>query len=282
MIKSFAQLYNFNGDFDKISLENNIKIRKITEFEKQQLKEMFDKELTISISQQIDYFKYGIFYEREIDNNDEVQVIKKVVLYLRLYKNGDVNHNGILSILPADKKRGLFSHSMCGSIGKNYYLSKDSINNLKRLFKKLYQSKVDINQPVFNRFFNLAKNAWPEESILDYIIIIESLFGENTQEITYKLSMRVSYILSQVFNDSRLKVFDNIHNSYSKIRSKLVHAGKIKLNHNELMKYRAILEDYCRKLLLLYVLNENMFNDKKFNRNVDKAINLNQKICFQY
>lgn len=281
MIKSFTQLYYFDGNFSEIPLENNIKIRKIAKSEREQLKTLFDKELTRSTSQQIDYFKYGIFYEREIDSNDEFQVFKKAVLFLRLYKNGGVSHNGILTILPTGN-RGSFSQSTLGSIGESYYLDRNSKNKLIRLFGKLSQSKIDINQPVFNRFFNLVRNAWPEESILDYIIIIESLFGGDTQEITYKLSTRTSYILSQVFGESRLEVFKNIHYSYSKIRSALVHSGKTTLSHDELMKYRGILEDYCRKLLQLYVLNENIFTDKNFNQNIDDAINLNQKINFQY
>lgn len=281
MIKTFTELYNFDGDFEAIDLDDEVKIKKITKQEKLILKKLFGNELTQTQSDQIDFFKYGIFYERENDDNKENQIIEQVYLSMRLFKNGIFDYSGLITLLPTES-RGQFGQYKWGRVGKSYFLNETDKSKLIKLYIKIKTLKLNLNQPIFNRFKKVVQNSWPEESILDYIIIIESLFNDGaTQEITYKLSTRVAYVLGQIFKDNRLDVFCNIHYSYSKIRSKIVHTGKINLCHDELMKYRTILEDYSRKLLSLYILNEQFFNKpKKLCPIIDNAINSNSSLDF--
>lgn len=279
MIKSFTQLYNFDTNVKKIDL-GGVEIRRITRQEKKLLKDSLGGELTKTYSIQIDSFNYGIFYERKFDDKQESKIIEQVYFALRLYKNGIFDYSGVITVLPSGS-RGSFGQYKFGRIGSGYFLNKFDKLKFVELYSKIKTLKLNLNQPIFYRFNRVIQNAWPEESILDYIIVIESLFNDGThQEIRYKLSTRAAYILSQFFKDTRLDIFNNLQKSYS-IRSKIMHTGKTICNHDELMKYRESLEDYTRKLVLLYVFNENVFHHAtKLCLNIDKAINSNSPLDF--
>jgi len=93
-----------------------------------------------------------------------------------------------------------------------------------------------------------------EEALIDLIISLEYLLSRDNTELSYRLSLRSSSILSIERREERRKIFDEVHDLYNK-RSKIVHGieKKVDLSYEELTSFGRHV-----KSIILTLLNFNM------------------------
>lgn len=116
------------------------------------------------------------------------------------------------------------SQSSLGETIKKY------LSNTKKIWA-IFEETMDNNlkKNIINalHYYYFGKNSLrPEEKILNYMIGFECLFLDDFQELTYKLSHRSSYLISNYVELGRIEIFDFIKKMY-RLRSKIVHNGEI-------------------------------------------------------
>jgi len=128
-----------------------------------------------------------------------------------------------------------------------YVLQQSDVPNVNELvgnLAKLRQlEKLDAINIALRRF-NSAYDGYIEDRLIDQMIAFESLYLEDTQELTYKLALRVAFLLGKRGN-KRKTIFDNMKAAY-RYRSKIVHGGK-QVSRKELRGIIAKTGDYLRQ-----------------------------------
>ncbi len=94
-----------------------------------------------------------------------------------------------------------------------------------------------------------------EDSIIDYVIGLESLFGYKIKdEITKQIAYRIAFFLTDIFQE-RKEIFDDIIDIYS-LRSSIVHGEKIGKKHkNRVEDLITKSMDYLRKSIQKFIEN---------------------------
>lgn len=108
----------------------------------------------------------------------------------------------------------------------------EEIKDLFLFFKKTESSKL---KNALNRFRYCTYRTKEDDRILDAVIAMESLLDDNTQgEITFKISLRMSYIIS-LFNNkiNPLDTFNAMKKIYN-YRSNIVHGNPMKEKDNQI------------------------------------------------
>ena len=124
-------------------------------------------------------------------------------------------------------------------------------------------------------FLTLARsNSFLPLKISFYIAILETLFTTDNNEVTHKVSERISFYLSDKLN--KLNTFKIVKECYG-IRSKFVHGQKLdrKYDNDALKEKSSELDDIIRILLNKVILEESdMFlsNDHILNESFNKLI----------
>lgn len=151
------------------------------------------------------------------------------------------------------------------------------VNELVKNFSKLRDvEKLDSIDTTLRRFHS-AYHGPIEDRIVDQMIAFESLYLGDPQELTYKLALRVAFLLGKR-KDQRNGIFRDMKKAYS-YRSRIVH-GDNPPSRNELKQIVPKIEDYLRcsirRFLLLLsqgrslkeikdnLLDENIIKDGKF------------------
>lgn len=128
-----------------------------------------------------------------------------------------------------------------------YVLQQSDVPNVNELvgnLAKLRQlEKLDAINIALRRF-NSAYDGYIEDRLIDQMIAFESLYLEDIQELTYKLALRVAFLLGKRGN-KRKTIFDNMKAAY-RYRSKIVHGGK-QVSRKELRGIIAKTGDYLRQ-----------------------------------
>lgn len=138
---------------------------------------------------------------------------------------------------------------------------------LKQLFQteklwKLYQeipnNKLKKNITNSLHYFFYGKTAFRnEEKIVNFITALECLFLSDNRELSYKLSIRSSYLLNRYVELSWDDIFTFIKRMYS-ARSNVLHIGELKrdinyTNISDLERYVSI----CLRTYILLILSYN-------------------------
>lgn len=231
---AFAPLEGFSSEVDEIELDKNLRITRLS---KEKLSELFKVGRDVSISQdRIFRFRFILACEYETskiigEENSKPKIlpsqeIKKtfdnVISALRLFKKGVVGYN-FIQIKPlgwypmsTSTTSGIFTYPYFG----HYKLEKHEIEDFKILLKKIEKAPDFLTIPI-NRFNFANDRERPEDKLIDYIIAFESLFTKEPQELSYRLSIRVSFFMGKSYKD-RKEIFTLIKKAYD-LRSKIVH-----------------------------------------------------------
>lgn len=87
------------------------------------------------------------------------------------------------------------------------------------------------------------------------------LLPDKISELSYRFSLRLAKLMEEYFNYSVEETFEKGKNIYS-TRSNIVHSGEdSKINENML-----IIHEYARKLILKYLEDNTMFNNKELDK----------------
>ncbi len=231
----FAPLPQFSMSSDKLELQNGITIRRITESE-------FNRALGWGLMPE--FSLAGLIPPQEIlmspfvietfckqsDFRELESRIASVIDALRLFKPGGAGISGIFrkeeldwgmnfsASIPPDRR----VHLLTG----HYRLDESEVptfkifyDNYSRLLPKISELRfIDV---AIRRFVVAIEEILPEDRIIDSMIALEGLFSKETQEISYRLSHRISSLLGNN-DDERAYLFEFVKKAYD-ARSRLVH-----------------------------------------------------------
>jgi hypothetical protein len=276
-VKHVFPLKNFKSDIDEISLTNNIKIKKITE---KDFDEMFKetKKSSCLFSDEVLHVDYQLEMVESIVNGAAINdsnfgiICYTIISALRLFKTGIIGNIKLLRHCSKYKYESWEpiwqpvggSISMVQSIYAHpYNLISQDVGNFTELWEKYNNYDFNENRPVdiaIRRFNYAYEKEQLEDKLIDYMIALEALFlkeDENT-ELKYRLTLRTAlFIGSQKEEINQIR--EVINKAYD-IRSKIVHGSGI-IKPKELMGIQELtptIEEYIRLSLKKFLyLNEN-------------------------
>jgi hypothetical protein len=185
--------------------------------------------------------------------------LERLLLALRLYKDGDLNIGSIFNAETAifSLRGGGLSRSVLHEAGfgvDTYELSATEAPDVRKIYDWLVQLDGDADVPqnvriAFRRFGSVYARGLRqrEDRILDSITALEALLG-GKDELTFKLSFRVASILGDS-DDDRLELLSRMKQFY-RTRSRIVHGGELRQPDLDLVTNDAPLRAVLRRVLL--------------------------------
>jgi len=275
----WAPLVNYESESSEIRLADDITIKRASDSEKQDIKELLKNWPTISYGD----FLLECMITKETPESEPTEYIKKegrpkiekVLTILRLYKENVVGYNLIVQSLAEREPHGLSAITLRHYqlwrdptqrlAEQKYQISKREENELKKFFAELNIEdfeRFDLAIEYFNKSY--IEPYTPRDSFLDLMISLENLYlkGE-ILELGYKLRMRMAYVLAKELG-KRKRIAKDIKNAY-KYRGRIVHgeqANTPDLNYEFLLKIRG----YTRESLKIFIKNPALRN------NLDESI----------
>ena len=282
LFKFWVSLLNFKVNIfypDEIILDKDVLIRSTTSFEDERLtdlyKEYFPRSSYSNYLLQIILRKDTPEIEPGQFLDEAEEKIKKAVTIFRLFKKEMIGYNLIVQPLSEVQEYGqttrFLLHQRLWTSKKKpeiYKLEKNEIQPFISFFKDFYKilfSKFDLAIEYFNKSY--IEPYTPRDSFLDLMITLENLFLKGThQELSYKLSMRMAYILGKDKKD-RINIYRFIKDAYN-LRSKIVHGEKSdKLDNQKFLELREL----TRKSIIYFLENKDNWNGKKLDRLILEA-----------
>lgn len=268
-LKAFSPLHNFQSDVDQIDLGDNLHIRRITSYERENLINELKWSPTMPHFEALGlHYAIEFAYETQKEFGDITRAsvtltdqeisdkIGKLVTALRLYKPGIVGLNMIKTIstseLPIPVGMSRFSMPYKSFLGERYALTGNEVNEFRRFWNMVRQlslekfTQVDIALRRFNYAYERDKL---EDKLIDFMVAFEALFFKEGEsgEFRHKLSIRVSRFLKDEYIQRKWTA-EKVNRFYDE-RSKVVHGEKVKLKDD----FVRTVEDLLRKSIRLFL-----------------------------
>jgi hypothetical protein len=213
--------------------------------------------------------------KRGLREQDDIQdSLFDLITAMRLCHAGYVHIGPIISCQHHSPKWSVGGTTIWASVSEKnfvirdpkYYLGISNVNMIKSLLLKMQDLRkkkaLDVFRTTLTRFHSSYTGSI-EDRIIDQMIAFESLFLDGSGESTYKLAMRVSFLLGK--GDKRGVIFEDVKNAY-KIRSRIVHGNKPS-NQNELrpvvLRMGTYLRQSIKKFIQLISSGRNLKDVKK-------------------
>jgi len=253
-IQFWVPLINFVTNKDKIEIGDKFVIEKPTSFEKNVVFEQLTKRFEIIISSEYllrAYIKTNKTAEKIYEFFDKAIIeFEKAIILFRLFKEKFIGFNFIIESLSNTSAYGYSAVNLSYLIidrkteKEKYVIDNGEIELLNKFILEydiFSTSKFDLAVRYFNRSYS---QHFLTNIFLDIMFVLENLFLRNTnQELKYKLSMRMAYVLGGHNNTKREGIFAFIKECYD-IRSKIVHGSKIpELDMQKILKLRELAKD---------------------------------------
>lgn len=260
-VRTYVYLDNFDSDIDRIDIEKNLSIRKVTNEEIERLLERskgytpFSLEIPPKYIIEMRYTRKKIIGgAKKPPRSDPSNRIYQFVTALRLFKSGVVGFNEI-STTPETPFFWGYSRRSGGAKtfrGPKYVLRKEEIIQFKDFWKQI--STFFPSEPrrlaIARRRFEIAyERSLPQDKLIDFMIAYEALFFKQGElgEFGHKLSTRVSKLLRKTYQE-RATVAKEVKEFYDK-RSKIVHGEEVKLHRGFIDKVESYLRDSIKTLM---------------------------------
>jgi hypothetical protein len=260
---NICHLIGFRPKIDEeIHLDDEYKIRKLTQEEKEALKKAYENNILFT-----GWKSYGFCIETKdtkIKELNETQMeMQKVIQSMRLF-SGHVISQGI--IFPKSQRRAyIFSQLRCHHGNGDWVSSFEEISD----FIDFWNSIKEIINPldIWCRYFSKAVCDFGYiDALIDFTIVMETILvpEEKEKELRYRFGLRASLLLSDKFNDRKI-IKDNFRYIYDN-RSSAVHSGKTKNYKNKKNKQfneRKLLDylNLSRKIICLYLENKRKWQE---------------------
>lgn len=146
----------------------------------------------------------------------------------------------------------------------------------QKLFNKIVNSNNRSIDMAIDRLIRALIRDEQEDAFLDILIGMEILLTDNEKtEVTYKLSMRISFIMNKLNKEKNINYAKVLKDLY-KYRSAIVHgnADKDKLSYLKYLKkscYNVSLEIFS-KILKAVILNNDLLQSKEIPKEIDNMI----------
>ena len=285
----FATLLNFNGNFEKLNLDNSLHIRRIAADEFVTISGIENHSEKIDVDHSLFKIKYVIGKTMDSTRVRESNVLKlfeKTLDALKVFRNGNVQIGGLYfrdSEFWKIKPTHVLRREPRTPPTKEYTLnSGKALNNFVLFHKKFLDINFTKGKYTFlgrsiRRFSNAIEDSSPEESIVDFVISLESLYTSNELELSYKFSLRVAVLLGTSPREMAglQRMMYDIYN----MRSRIVHGDEIptqiKLEKKSLEMKQAveILEHVSRNSIMIFLeLLEEYGPRDIIHRNIEVAI----------
>lgn len=258
---SLVPLVNFDSDTEIVRFNDEMILRRIDGAELQRLKKSFPPFQSFLL-RALHNVKYVLEMKAEIivegksipifDIN--IPNVRETILSFRLLKTGDVTASCAF-LLKQNQVAGLSeSSSSFFPYSKNpYYLKKEEIPELKRIWEKVKNVKIEkphLQFPLFR--FNKTFEGKDTNAIVEHIITFESLvFHEEKKSIEPAgnvIGIAIGMLIGK--NEQERAIIKKKLIKACKIRNALVHGNleKIKKYQND-FKISIEIEDYLRRAL---------------------------------
>ncbi len=257
-------LHNFTAEIDQIDLGEGISIREFTSSEKEQIindiKWLGDvRNIDILACKFVAEFGYESkkVIEDEEQKTDSGKHIDKLISALRMFREGIVGHNIVLTKwdldIPLRPENSISSLSFHDFIGRRYDLTTEEVSRFLDLWKLAKELDVSADNPLniaIRRFDYAFERDRAEDKLVDYMIAFEALYFKSgeTGELQYRLATRVSRLLKQSFED-RKQVYKKMKDFYDK-RSAVVHGESTMVEQDFLTE----VEDYLRNSIKTFLV----------------------------
>ena len=244
--KLTAPMEGIFGDFEEINFGNRIKIRRITNEEKESITQqaLFPSLVTVPKTGiwHLEFLLEGFYTHAKgtsIKTSTVTNEFKEIVTALRLFKSGSVGYSYVKTktLTWTTNQMGTsygWGYSRQGIIDiKSYELKKSEKPELLSLWRKYSKFRKSLGSLDTGRFFNLAikwfnmgveENDY-ENKIIDFFVSFEALCLPERSELSYRLSNRVALLLGRDCEESE-KIRKFMIKAY-KIRSDIVHGAKV-------------------------------------------------------
>ena len=285
----FATLLNFNGDFGELNLGNDLHIRRITADEFATISGIENHSEKIDVDSSLFKIKYIIGKTIDGTRVREPNVLKlfeKTLDALKVFRNGNVQLGGLYfkdSEFWRIKPTHVLRREPRTLPTKEYALNNGKeLNDFMLFHKKFHDINFTKGEYTFlgrsiRRFSNAIEDSSSEESIVDFVISLESLYTSNEPELSYKFSLRVAALLGTSPREMAglQRMMYDIYN----MRSKIVHGDEIppqiKLEKKSLEMGQAveILEHVSRNSIMIFLeLLEEYESKGTIHKNIEAAI----------
>jgi hypothetical protein len=269
IFRAMSPLHNFTAEDERIDLDDDLCIRKITIDEQEQLLNEFKwssiiphfEALGLKHAIELGYQTKKIIGDapreplQTIDQSVK-ETVRKLVTALRLFKTGLVGYNIVRTVstfeLPLPTGMTSFSSPYKRFLGEKYTLTKLEANEFKKFWERM--NKIDVNafpqlDIALSRFNFAYERDKLEDKLIDFMVAFEALFFKEGEsgEFRHKLSVRVSRFLEEEYEQRKLTA-KRMNDFYDK-RSKVVHGEKVKLKGGFVMTT----EDHLRKSIKLFL-----------------------------
>lgn len=222
--QSYAPLYDFQMSSSRIRLDSDFSIRKIKP----------DEYIAVANNSPIDVYslKYAIAFSCTVFEYNEKSryALERIITSLRLYQHGTVSYSEVYSTPAVDMALGRSVSSRPRSLQHvpEYQLKHHNIKKFRIFYTNFIEILNKIKEGSFfyiaiDRFNSALEEKESADKIIDLSISLEALFSTSSEDLTYKLRIRVSVLLGIDYDPDFL--YDFIGKAYG-IRSKLVH-GKL-------------------------------------------------------
>jgi len=250
----WVPLINFVTNKDRIEIGNKFVIEKPTSFENEVVFEQLTKRFEIIISSKYllrTYIKTNKPAKKIYEFFDKAIIeFEKAIILFRLFKKEFIGFNFIIEPLDNALTYGYSAVNLSYLIidrkikKEKYVIDNGEIELLEKHFREydiFSTSKFDLAVSNFNKSYS---QHFLTNIFLDTMFVLENLFLRNTsQELKYKLSMRMAYTLGDNDKTKREDIFTFIKDCYD-IRSKIVHGSKIpELDMKRIFKLRQLTKD---------------------------------------
>lgn len=206
----YAPLPRFQSELEVIKLEENLRIRKLSDEERKQLwyeaANDFDSPFTQSDVGRIQYIIEAWEMQespRRIEDTNQQKLIRRLLLILNLLKDSPIVCEHVWTKLyPSVDFKVFGSSSAHSTVLSNrlgtYSLSSPEAEELKQLWKQYRQFKNDARiHLALNRIFSINYETGDEDKLIDCWIGLEALFNKERKEggIGGRVGQRVSKLL---------------------------------------------------------------------------------------
>jgi len=246
----FSLLGNFEMDAERIRLDSNLFIIKISKKERQDLW-LRARSLSGSAFSQLEVMSSKcalVFYlqvpkiigspqwipPEKYPSNIVRKRFDEVCSALRLFKEGNISYNSIQMKATTWEPYGAINSF--GPLSKQYVLGsyrllKDEIRTFRsfwRFYQRTSRSRSGSIGVAIRRFNFAYERTRQEDKFIDYLISLEALLfkKDEKQELSYKLALRGSVLMGKNYNTKK-EICDLLRAAY-KERSNIVHGGTSK------------------------------------------------------
>ena len=186
----------------------------------------------------------------EVENN-LADMVEKIILSLRLFKEGDVFSKIVWS---ADNDYHLIlspSYEIPNTVYSNVYsLKLEEISLINLIFNKINEANFEKRRAIkiaCDRFSRSYGRAMHDERIIDFMIAFEALFvKENSPNSGSIIATGCSYLLGKTDNE-REEIYKFFKETY-KLRNEIVHGSTMHIIDTDEIACR--LKEYLRKCIM--------------------------------